>query len=183
MHPVRWDALFADLAAQAESRERAERGQEIAERSRIEYGSVSLRARVTASTGRPVRVQTVGGTTFGGRVDQVGSDWVLVLGEGGRECVIALGAVQAVRGLDRSSAPVPDSAVDSRLGIRSVLRAIARQRAVVVVELRDGSSLVGTIDRVGLDLVDVTSRPPGDLLRGGESVAVALAAVVAVSRR
>jgi hypothetical protein len=178
---TRWDALFADLAAQVELRERAERGQEIAERARIEYGSLTLRSRIAAGTGRSAWIQTVSGA-FAGRIDQVGSDWLLLVGDGGRESLLPVGAVQTVRGLDRTSAPMPDSAVEHRLGIRSVLRAIARQRALVSVALRDGTTCTGTIDRVGSDMFDLTRRPPGDLLRGGESIVVALPGVVAVTR-
>lgn len=145
---MRWDALFADLAAQQDALEASERATEAAERGRIEAGA----------------------------------DWVL-LDDGGREVVVRCEAIVSVTGLSRFNAA--PGLVDARLGLRHVLRAMARERAGVQVALADGSVVVGTIDRVGVDHIDVAVHAPGEARRRGEvreSAAVPVRAICAVRR-
>jgi hypothetical protein len=51
---MRWDALFADLEAQAEALERAERAAEVDERARIEVGALGLLERLRPAIGAGV---------------------------------------------------------------------------------------------------------------------------------
>lgn len=183
---MRWDELFADLDARAVAIERAERQQEIVERYRMEAGAITLLSRLTASVTKTARIQLVTGSTIVGVIDHVGSDWLLVVDERAREWVISLGAVQLVRGLGRASAPTDrHPAVHAGLGMRSVLRAIAQDRSGVSVQLADGSTVVGMIDRVGLDHCDL-STVPGErhrALHGRESTAIAIGNLVSVTRQ
>lgn len=182
---MRWEALFADLAARADALERAERDQEIAERYRIESGSVTLRARLSASGGRRIQVRLASGSIVSGVVADVGPDWVLLRDERNRETVLASAAVVSVHGLDRSSAADarPGAAV-GHLSIRSVLRAISRERSVVRIELRGGADLTGQVDRVAADHVDLTARRVGEIGRSiaPESTAVAISAIATLTR-
>lgn len=183
---MRWEALFADLAARADALERAERDQEIAERYRIESGSVTLRARLSASAGRRIHVRLSSGSLATGVVADVGPDWVLVRDERNRETVLATAAVVSVHGLDRSSdADARPNAVADKLSIRSVLRAISRERSVVRIELRGGADLTGQIDRVASDHVDLTARRVGEIGRAAapDSTAVAISALAMLTRQ
>jgi hypothetical protein len=183
---MRWDALFADLEAQAEALERAERAAEVEERARIEVAGLGLAQRLRPAAGTALRLRCDGGLTVTGRLGRTGPDWLLVEEDGGRESVVALAAVLGIGGLGRVSAS-PDSAgpVQSRLGLRHALRGIARDRSPVRLALRDGSTVAGTIDRVGADFVEAALHPVGEPRRRDavrEVALVPLPALVAVRR-
>lgn len=183
---MRWDDLFADLEAQADALERAERAGEVAERTRIELGSIGLLDRLRPAQGSAVRIQLAGGIAVAGSVDRVGVDWLLVSEGDAREVLVALSAVRTVAGLGREAA-VPDSGgtVLARLTLRSALRGLARDRSGVAIHLVDGTALAATIDRVGADFVEAARHPAGeprrrDMVR--DVVLVPIAAIAAVRR-
>lgn len=165
---MRWDALFADLDAQALSLERAERAGEVDERTRAELGATTVTDRLRASIGAPLRVQCDGAATLHGALTRVGPDWLLLDEGAGRESLVAAHAVLTVGGLTRFSA-VPDSmdVVQSRLGLWFVLRRIARDRSPVRLLLRDGAQVGATIDRVGSDFVEVAMHAVAEPRRHG----------------
>lgn len=181
---MRWEALFADLAAQADALDVAERAAEVGERARIEFGSVALVDRLRAAAGAELRLRTAGRLTISGVVRRVGADWVLVDEGSGREALVALPAIDMISGLGPWSVPGGDTVL-GRLTLRSGLRAIARDRSAVAVYLTDGDVLTATIDRVGADFVEVARHAPGELRRHGslrDSVVIPLAAIAVVRR-
>jgi hypothetical protein len=183
---MRWDALFDDLEAQAQTLAQAERAAEIEDRTRGEVGALSVFDRLRPAVGTPLRVRLLGPVTVGGTATRVGPDWLLLDEGGGREAVLALAGVVAVHGLGRAVAP-PDSAgaVESRLRLPTVLRGIARDRSGVRLHLTDGSALDGTVDRVGRDFVELAAHPAGEPRRRQDVrdvELVPLAALVAVRR-
>ncbi|PZS37074.1 MAG: hypothetical protein DLM58_00235 [Pseudonocardiales bacterium] len=166
---MRWDALFADLEAQSEALERAERAAEVDVRARIEVGALRLLDRLRPAVGTRLRVQCAGPLMVPGVLERVGPDWLL-LGEGdGREVLVVLAAVRGVSGLSRLSA-TPDSQtiVESRLGLSHVLRGVARDRSPVRICRVDGSVLDATVDRVGSDFLEAALHPAGEARRRGE---------------
>lgn len=166
---VRWDDLFADLEAQADAIEVAERAAEIGERARIEVGAIAVGDRLRAAVGNPIRVQLLGGVTIAGVVQRVGPDWMLVDEGTGHETVVALAALRAVHGLGRLSAvPGTGGPVLAKLTLRSALRGIARDRSAVRLQLIDGDVLDATIDRVGADFVEVARHAPSEARRRNE---------------
>jgi hypothetical protein len=124
---MRWDALIADLEAQAEALERAERAAEVEERARIEVAALAMVDRLRAAVGVPLGLRCAGGLMLSGELRRVGPDWLLLDEGSGREALAPLAGVHGVTGLSRLSA-VPGSAsvVESRLTLRHALRAIAR---------------------------------------------------------
>ncbi|PZS16332.1 MAG: hypothetical protein DLM57_10655 [Pseudonocardiales bacterium] len=183
---MRWDALFSDLAAQADELERAERAATVEERARIEVGALGLWDRLRPAVGCALRLECAGTLSLTGVLRRVGPDWLLLDEGQGREVVVAIAAIHGVSGLSRLSA-VPDSApaVESRLGLRHVLRGIARDRSPVRICRVDGSTVAATIDRVGADFLEAAVHPAGETRRRADVREVALipyAALAAVRR-
>lgn len=163
---MRWDGLFDDLQAQAVALEVAERAGEVDERTRGETARLHWHDRVRAGVGLRLRIRLAGGASVSGVLSRVGPDWLLLDEGDGREVVVLASGVLAVRGLDRHSAtPGSESVISLRLGIRHVLRGIARDRSVVRIHLVDGSILDATIDRVGADYAEVATHGAGEVRR------------------
>jgi hypothetical protein len=100
----------------------------------------------------------------------------------GAELLIPQAAVAAVGGAGTLSEATV-SVVEARLDLASAVRGIARRRAAVRVRLLDGTELVGTVDRVGADALDLAMHPAGEPRRSGavrQVVIVPLASVASV---
>jgi hypothetical protein len=183
---VRWDALFADLAAQRTVLEQAELAAEVAERTRGEVSGIRVLDRLRAAVGVDLQGVLRGGTRFGGRVTRVGFDWFLLTGPAPAEVLIAMHQLMTVRGLDRAAAvPGTIGVVESRIGFRQPLRALARDRAPVRLHLVDGSARDGVIDRVASDFVDLAPTQPGarwSRADGWPEELVTIASIAAVRR-
>ena len=77
----------------------------------------------------------------------------------GGEVLVPLRSLQAVRGLRGEAAhPGHEGQVGARLDLRHVLRGVARDRSGCLVTLTDGRTVSGTIDRVGVDFVDLAEQ-------------------------
>lgn len=167
---MRWNSLFEDLEAQLDASVRAAEEAEIADRVRSEQAGISLIERLRGQIGLILRVRVSGGALFDGELTHVGSEWT-VLSKNTGEVVIPIQAVKLLEGLSRNVAPAL-SPVQSRLGLASALRTLARDRAAVVVHLVDGGRIEGVIDRVGRDFLEVASVLPGEQRRAGNVGAV-----------
>ena len=182
---MRWDALFDDLAAQAEALERAERAAELEERTRAERGAVALLDRLRAAVDRPLRVRTVAGPVAG-TLSRLGRDWLLLAEDGGAEVLVPAAAVLALGGLPPLTAvPGTTDPVTRRLGLWFVLRRLARDRAPVRVTLGDGTALAATVDRVGKDFVEIAVLAAGEMRRAGavrDVLVVPMSALASVRR-
>ncbi|TQM96263.1 hypothetical protein FB476_1127 [Ornithinimicrobium humiphilum] len=172
MGRMRWEDLFADLEAQQASLERLEREQEVAEHTRAERGRIELEHRLVAAEGQGLRLRVAGTGWLVGRLLDLGPGWLLLHAGGslpgrGREALVPVGAVTAVEGLPRRVGE--HAAPGRRPGLRSALRAISRDRAVVRIHDRGGDHETGTIDAVLADHLDL-ARHPDDTARRGEAV-------------
>ena len=183
---VRWDELFRDLEGQVAAVEAADLAAEVADRTRRESALLTLADRARGSVRARVTAQVAGAGRVDGVLVDVGSQWLLVQDDTGRDVLVPLAAVLALTGLGVLSSP-PAGQVAERLGLGSALRALARDRARVTVALLDGSSVVGTVDRVGADFLEISDRSgeartparagPGPV-RTGPTAAVALVRAV-----
>jgi hypothetical protein len=163
---MRWQNLFADLAAQFDAAEAAASAGELASRTRAEVGAIRMVDRVGGSLGTALTLRCRGARVVAGVASEVGADWMLLTDEQGRELLVAARSVLAVQGLGPSTAaPVTDGVVFSRLDLRWALRAVARNRSAVQVVLEDGAVLTGTIDRVGADFLELAEHPAEELRR------------------
>jgi len=171
---VRWEALFDDLAGQWEAARRADDDARIADMAELEMGRVLLADRVRARRGRDLSVRLADGTDVAGLVMDAAPQWLL-LGSGERRRVLPMAAIAVAWPLG-PVAPEP-GAVERRLGITHVLRAIAREGATVRVVTTSGA-FRGRLVRVGADHVDVAIEPVAGAL--ADRVSVALAALLFV---
>lgn len=175
---VRWENLFADLEARLVAAERAELLADVPELTRAELGGVALGDRMRAALGAAVSLDLTGGGRLTGTVVEVDVAWVLVA-DGPRRHLVPLAALAAVGGLGRSVA-APAGSVTRRLGLGAVLRALARDRAVVRVTHRAGQ-VRGRIDAVGADHLEVAAAGLDDDRPSGERVLVPFAALEVIS--
>lgn len=156
---MRWDLLFADLEAQLAGEQQAAVDAEVAERVRIERGSVTLVDRLRAHVGSAL-VLDAGPLSVRGTVREVGADFVLLDDEGGGYALVPVLALEGVSGLGRAVAPVP-GAVLRRLGLTSALRGLVRDRAELRVHTAS-AEVRGVPSAVGADHLDLVPLRPGE---------------------
>lgn len=166
---MRWDDLFRDLEAQLEAADAATQAAEVADRTRRGRAEIRLVDRLRGSLGRPVTMQVHGPGLLAGLLLDVGAGWLLAEEPAGTTVLVPMSALLTVGGLGpQAVAPGSQGAVAERLGLGHALRAVARDRAPVSLLVRDGTVLMGTLDRVGEDYVDVAEHAVGEPRRRGE---------------
>lgn len=162
-----WDdelfEVLEDLEQQAEAAYDAERGAEVADRSRSAYQEVTLASRLMASVGAAVGLDVLGVGAVGGTLERVGAGWCLVAGAAG-DWVLPLAAVTAVRGASPRSVPEAAWSPVARLGLGAALRRVADAGEECVVHLVDGRRVDGALVRVGADFVEVRGASGGPAL-------------------
>jgi hypothetical protein len=167
-------ALLDDLESQAAAGYAADREAELADRSRTEYGEVTLAARLMASVGAEVTLTVRGVGLLRGVLERVASGW-LVLGAGTRDWVVRQPAIGALTGASDRAVPEIAWPAVARLGVASALRRLADSGVRCVLHLIDGTRHQGELRRVGADFVEVDDE--------GRLTLVALASLAAVQRR
>ncbi len=182
---MRWEGLFEDLEGQLAAEQRRERDDEVAERTRRERALVTLGSRLAAGLGARVGIGLVGGHRVEGVLGDLGEDWVLVRVDAeAQEVLVPLAGVLTLRSLAVQSATGRSA---RRFGLGYALRALSRDRATVAISLVGaGPRLLGTIDAVGADHLDLAEHLEG-VPRRRENVravtTVPFAAIVAVEPR
>jgi len=195
---VRWQNLFDDLEGQLESELGAEEVDLLAEEERLRLGRLSLRDRIRAIQAAgdgSLGVTTRGGERFTLAVAALGRDWFAGELDAGilRSAIVPLASVVALdpslaptpaqlaallEELEvRSGTPEPPTALSARLGLAFVLRDLCRRRAAVELVI-GGERLLGTIDRVARDHLDIAEHAAGEPRR---TVAVARIRIIAFS--
>jgi hypothetical protein len=171
--PGRWEALFADLAAEYDAAQAAELDAEVRDRSRREVARLHLTDRLAPAVGHPVVVTARGAGTLRGRLVDAAPEWLLLSEPPALDCLVPASAVLTISGLGAlSTEPGTGSQVGARLTLGYALRGLARRRAPVAVTLADGTVLDGTLDRVGADFAELAEHAPGEARRPGTVRAV-----------
>jgi len=168
-------ALFDELEAQAEAGYADEREAELADRSRAEYQQVTLASRLMASVDHEVTLEVRGVGALSGRLDRVGSGWLLLTAPG-RGWVVAQPAVAVVRGASERAVPEVAWSPVTRLGLGSALRRLADGGERCLVHLVDGGRHPGVVRRVGADFIELVDD-------AGRLVLLAQPAIAAVQSR
>lgn len=181
---MRWERLFADLEGQWAAAGDADFAAEVADRARSEAARTLLVDRLRAARGLRLRLDVLGAPAVEGVLEAVGVDWLLLeeAAAPGAEALVLSAAVTGIRGLGRPGVlPAGASSVAVTLGLPYVLRQIARDREAVSCTLIDGSTLVGTLDRVGADHVELAEHPGATARRAREVAAVRLVPITALT--
>lgn len=176
---MNWDeqlfAVLDDLEQQAESLYDAERDAEVADRSRAEYGAVTLASRLMACVDAEISLEVTGVGRVCGPLRRVATGWVL-LESGGSQWVVPTGAVASVGGASARSVPEVAWSPVTRLGFGSALRRLSEAGERCLVHRTDGSRHEGVVRRVGADFAEIELTP-------GRVELVAFAALAAVQSR
>ena len=159
---MRWDRLFDDIEAQLAMQEQTELTAEAAEHARDAQARVALAQRLVAAGTTSLTLSIQGSGTVEGVLSDVGYDWCVlrtdVTGPQRRQDVLVrLPAVLAVTGLP-IRADQREGAGQRRFSLGSALRALSRDRAVLRLTDVQGGHLTGTIDRVGMDHLDLAGH-------------------------
>jgi hypothetical protein len=141
------------MEAQLDAARAAERQMQVAELTRAERATVGLVDRVRSSRGLRVRLLVRTGETLEGDLVDSAGEWLLLAASPVQQVLVPGAAVSAVSGLSAHGAP-PAGAAERRLGLGHALRALARDRVTVRVGV-DGGEVVGRIERVGSDHVEL----------------------------
>jgi hypothetical protein len=176
---MRWELLFADLEALAEATERIGFDADVADRGRAERAALALADRLCGHLESGLTFRLLDGDCVRGRLADVGCDWVLL--DDGGSVVLPLGAVAGVEGLSRLAAP-PTGALARRVGLGVLLRRLGRDRAPVRIGLLDGTVVTGTIDRVGVDHLDLAQHAPDEARRPGTVRGVLVVRLAAMAK-
>jgi hypothetical protein len=176
---VGWDeelfAVLDELEQQAEALYDADREAEVADRTRAEYGAVTLASRLMASVESEISLEVTGLGRLAGTLRRVATGWLL-LDAVGAEWVVLLDAVAAVGGASPRSVPEVAWSPITRLGVGSALRRLAEAGERCVVHRVDGGRSDGVVRRVGQDFCEVE-------VAAGRIELVAFSAVAAVQSR
>lgn len=173
---MRWEALFSDLQAQWDAARREEDDARIADLAELEMARVSMVDRLRARRGQPVGLLLSDGSALTGDVLDAAVPWLLVA-VGERRSIVPVDAVVAAWPLGPVAAEAP--AVERRLGLGHVLRAVAREGAAVRVRTVAGVYR-GRIVRVGADHLDLATEADAPGRGQVERVTIALRALVAL---
>jgi hypothetical protein len=172
---MRWKALFDDLEAQADALAAAELEAEVRDRVRREHSLLRLVDRLSPAVGAALQLLLAGAGRVDGVLLDTGVDWLLLQEAPSRDLLVPTAAVLSVAGLGRrSGVPGEEGAVGKRLDLRWALRGLARDRAAVRVVLVDGTTVAGTIDRVGADHLELAEHAAGEPRRAGAVTGIRL---------
>jgi hypothetical protein len=156
------EELFAyldDLEGQAAALYAADRAPELADRSRAEYQTVTLAARLMAAVDREVTLDVAGVGAVSGRLGRVATGWCSLSGAG-QDWVVRTEAVTAVHGGSERAVPELAWPAVARLGLGAALRRLADAAEPCSVHLTDGRRHDGVLVRVGADFVELASGEP-----------------------
>ncbi|PPF45887.1 hypothetical protein C5B85_04260 [Pseudoclavibacter sp. AY1F1] len=181
---MRWDDLFDDLASELQGGLDAEAARRAVEDERLRVGRLTVRERLIAlaeSGDRPVSLLMSDGSIVAVRPKSFGSDWLSaeLLAESGRArvCIVPTAGIaslvldeeQLVASLREPRGSHPGD-LSGRLGLPFALRDLGRRRQQCEFVVTTGT-IVGTIDRVARDHLDVAVHERGVARRAKDVVA------------
>ncbi|WP_371030667.1 hypothetical protein [Pseudoclavibacter sp. JSM 162008] len=181
---MRWDDLFDGLAGELQGALDDEAARRAVDEERLRVGRLTVRERLVAlaeTSSAPISLQLSDGSLVAVRPKAFGSDWLSaeLLAESGRArvCIVPTAGIaslvlteeQLVVSLREPAASGPGD-LSGRLGLAFALRDLGRRRRQCEFVVTTGT-IVGTIDRVARDHVDVAVHERGVARRSRDVVA------------
>ncbi len=156
---MRWDALFGDLDAQWHAATQQDFEREVNELARVEASQLTLADALRGSLGREIAAVLRNGVVHHGTLQRVEAQWML-LTSGGLSVVLPLAKLRQVQGIGAARV---GQAGPVRYTLAAALRILARNRAMVVLELESvpAAHVRGVVDQVGADFVVVMQLADG----------------------
>ena len=178
---VRWERLFEDLEGQLAAEWESERAALESEGERLRLSRVRLHDRLVALAGagvrEPVGIALADRSVLRGAIEAVGADFAALRldAHAGGLALLRTAALATITiseaGLLRSAraeAQLANAGLAERLTLGFVLRDLARRRVPLRVHALWGDAEFGTIDRVGVDHLDLAVHDAGAARRRGE---------------
>jgi hypothetical protein len=173
---VQWDRLFEDLEGQLAAEWEAERAVLDAESERLRIAKLALRTRLRRleKDAALIALTLADGERRPVRIRAVGTDWIAAQTAdraAGGALIVPLAAVtglEMAHGVMLSTledTPLPVDEVRERMTLGFLMRDLARRRTPLHLSLRDGESLHGTVDRAGVDHLDLAVHDTGQARR------------------
>jgi len=177
---MRWDRFFDDLEDQLASGWEAERAALDTEAERLRLSRVSLRDRLRGLVGldrsAPLpSFEFSDGSLTSAHIATVGADWLALETPGAGESAI-IAPLASITGIGMPEADLLRTAraasagadLSERMTFGFVLRDLVRRRSGVTLHLGNGRLLTGTIDRAGVDHLDLALHDPGSPRRAAD---------------
>lgn len=191
---MRWERLFEDLEGQLAAEWESERAALDSEGERLRLSRVRLHDRLVGLAGGGVR-ETVSmaladRSVLRGTVEALGADFAALRLESHAAglALVRTGALASITASEaelmrsaRAEAQLARTGLSERLTFGFVLRDLARRRVPVRVHALWGEPESGTIDRVGVDHLDLAVHDAGAARRTGEVRAFRLVPLAAVA--
>ena len=191
---VRWERLFEDLEGQLAAEWESERAALESEGERLRLSRVRLHDRLVALAGagvrEPVGIALADRSVLRGAIEAVGADFAALRldAHAGGLALLRTAALATITiseaGLLRSAraeAQLANAGLAERLTLGFVLRDLARRRVPVRVHALWGDAEFGTIDRVGVDHLDLAVHDAGSARRREEVRAFRLVPLDAIA--
>ena len=175
---VHWDRLFEDLEGQLAAEWEAERAVLDAESERLRIAKLGLRTRLRRlqHDAALVGLRLVDGDRRSVRIRAVGADWIAAQPVGdaamaGATLFVPLTAITSFETAHGAllatleDTALPADELRERMTLGFLMRDLARRRTPLHVLLRDGENLHGTVDRAGIDHLDLAVHDTGHARR------------------
>lgn len=171
---VHWDHIFEDLEGQLAAEWEAERAVLDGEAERLRIAKIDLRSRLRKLQQREhvITLRLSDGERRPVRLRAVGVDWIATQGaDSASTLIVPLAAVTSIE-TDHGSlldaledSALPADSLRERMTLGFVLRDLGRRRIPLRVALCDGETLHGTVDRAGVDHLDLAVHDAGEARR------------------
>lgn len=191
---MRWDRFFDDIEDQIASEWEAERLALESEAERLRVSRLALRERLETllppdADPPTLAFELVDETSVRAPLAGLGADWLLAAPWGSRAgaALLPLASVVSIGmphdELLRSARPggPTSSAVSRRATFGFAVRDLVRRRSGVTVHLTTGRTVSGTIDRAGVDHLDLAVHEPGAVRRASEVTAFRILPFAAIA--
>ena len=159
---MRWDRLFDDYEARLAAQQQRDLEVEGAEEALHQRSRITMAERLLGHRGSGARLGLITGEVLEGRIQEVGTGWVMVL-EDGEQSLIPLTALSWWEPQTARAVSI-DEARARTMPLTVALRALVSSREIVRVQVLAGASVLrlhGVLVGIGADYAEIALVPEG----------------------